>query len=136
MDAVTTARVRGRHALPMLVLAAIACSGPVDPDDELRLGPMAQVTVMVKNIVPEVVRVDVAVTKPGVTTVNGSFDTPGSDRIVMAVPLGDSLNAYARGFDTDNVIQYIGDTYFDVESQTAKAISVTLAFKGPHLPAQ
>lgn len=118
------------------IAAAVSCSGATNPDENDELNRMAQVTVIVTGIVPELVRVDVAVTKPGVETVNGTFDTPGTNRVTMAVPLGDSLNAFARGFDGANVIQYIGDRYFDVNSQNPMEISVELKFKGPHLPIQ
>lgn len=91
----------------------------------------APVTFVVSNL-DSVIRVDVTVNGRDMDALYGTFQTATTDRLTMTVPAGDSLNAFARGFDTDTVILYIGDTYFDVREESPQIVRIRLGYKGPH----
>jgi hypothetical protein len=92
------------------------------------------VTFVVTGVEPEVFRVDIAVNGRDIEPVLGSFLTDSTDRVMMHVPPGDSLNAFARAFESDTIISYIGESYFDVTTNAPLEVIVVLKYKGPHAP--
>ena len=118
-----------------LALLGSAC-GEVTVGPEQKSPPpfYAPVTFVVDSIVPQVWRVDIVVNNRDVDPLYGSFETALTDRVTMQVPAGDSLNAFARAFDGDSIILYIGEAYFDVKSRQALEVHVPLNYKGPHAP--
>lgn len=119
---------------PALGAAAAGCADGTSPDGAEAAPAEAAVTFVVSGIAIEIRRVDIAVSGWGFPPVLGSFNTPPADRITLMVPLGDSLNAFARGFDEGNQILYIGETYFDVPDPTPRTVHIQLGYKGPHIP--
>jgi len=127
-----------RVGVAATVLAAVslgACgSGPVEVVTRKETAFFASVTFAVAGIVPPVWRVDVTVNGREIQPLYGSFETAVTDRVTLTVPAGDSLNAFARGFEGDSVILYIGDTWFDVTDSSPQTVTINLKYKGPHAP--
>ncbi len=118
-----------------VVVAVVGCGGDVTtPNETGRPAFHASVTFVVDSIVPTVWRVDIVVNNKDIEPVHGSFETALSDRVTMRVPPGDSLNAFARAFDGDTVILYIGEAYFDVKTTDDMDVRIPLKYKGAHAP--
>lgn len=119
-------------------LVLTACNGgdPVDPPPGDGRGvPSADVTFVFDAVPDSVVRIDIAVTGSEMSQINGSFDpTSGADRVTITVPLGDRRNAFARGFNAENLINYIGEVNFALTEETPVLFHVPFNYKGEHFP--
>lgn len=115
-------------------LVASGCGKATEPDEKRFAFDTAPVTFVVTGIVPEVWRVDIAVNGRYIDALFGSFETADTDRVTIPVPQGDSLNAFARAFEGDSVILYIGEAYFNVRGNNPIEVPIALNYKGPHAP--
>jgi hypothetical protein len=118
----------------MATLGWACSSGPQEPGPSPTTDYTADVTFVVKGIVPEVWKVDIAVNGPDMDPVDGTFETALTDRVTLRIPAGDSLNAFARAFEGTDTILYIGESYFDVGSPSPQIVEIQLNFKGQHWP--
>lgn len=114
--------------------ALLACGDGAGPGSPGPLPADVAVTFVVAGIAEEIRRVDIAVTPRGGQPILGSFQTSVTDRLTLRVPRGDSLNAFARGFDAQNQIVYMGETYFHVRDSAPQVVPIRLEYKGPHVP--
>lgn len=129
--------IRRLLAGTVLAVGVLACggsgTGPEPGSNDA--GRPVQVLFVMDTIPNDVVRIDLVVTGEGMDPVNGSLvAADGEDRITLTVVEGKERNVFARGFDTDAQILYMGERYFDVQSGSSPLVRVPLNYKGVHFP--
>lgn len=117
------------------LICVAGCGGEVtavddNPPPEFR----APVTFIVTGIEPQIWRVDLVVNSREMDPVLGTVDTETTDRITLQIPPGDSINAFARAFEVDTIISFIGESYFSVKTREPIEVVVPLKVKGSHAP--
>jgi len=117
------------------VVSCLGCGGETTSvDGKPPPSFTAPVTFIVTGIEPEILRVDLVINSRDMDPVFGSVDADTTDRVTLFIPPGDSINAFARAFEVDTVISYIGETYFSVQTRQPMEVVVPLKVKGSHAP--
>lgn len=124
-------------AAAVLLAVLTGCGGSgTGPDPDPSVSARTVQVLFVMDTIPlDVVRIDLIVTGEGMDAVNGSvMAADGEDRVTLSIAEGPERNVFARGFDDQAQLLYMGERYFDVMAGESPLIRVPLNYKGVHFP--